>query len=46
MEEQELSEKEKKLISKLREIFYGQVVIFMQEGEPVRIVRIERSIKL
>jgi len=42
----ELSEKEKKLIENLRLIPYGQVVIYMEKGEPVRIVQIEKSIKL
>ena len=42
----ELTEKEQRLIEKLREISYGQVVIYMQENQPVRIDRITESKKL
>jgi len=42
----ELSQKEEKLIKRLRVILYGQVVIYQENGQPVRIVRIEESVKL
>lgn len=41
-----LSDKEKKLIELLREIKYGEVVIFIQDGKPVRIEETKRSVKL
>ena len=42
----EITEKEKKLIEVLRTITYGQVVIFQEKGEPVRIEKIKESVKL
>lgn len=39
----EITEREKKLIDKLRQIPFGKVTIFMQDGSPVRIERIEES---
>ena len=41
-----LTEKEQRLIEELRRISYGQVVIFMQDGQPLRIERIKESVKL
>ncbi len=41
-----LTEKETKLIEYCREIKYGQVVIFMENGQPIRIEKIKESIKL
>ena len=42
----DISNKEWGLIEALREISYGEVVIHIQEGQPVRIVRVSESIKL
>ena len=42
----ELSEKESALIECLRQIAYGEVSIFMQDGQPVRIERVKESVKL
>ena len=42
----ELSEKERKLIECLRKIAYGEVTIFMQDGQPVRIEQMKESVKL
>mgnify|MGYP001581960178 CR=1 len=41
-----LTEKEKKLIEILRTVSYGQVVIHLEKGEPVRIEQIKESVKL
>ena len=42
----ELTNKEIKLIELLRTVPYGEVTVVMLEGRPVRIVKIEESIKL
>ncbi len=41
-----MSDKEKKLIEELRKIKYGEVVVFLQEGQPIRIEKVKESIKL
>ena len=41
-----LTEKEKKLIELLRTFPHGQVTIFKQDGEPVRVELIKESVKL
>lgn len=41
-----LSEKERNLIEALRAIPYGEVIIFIQDSQPVRIERVKESIKL
>ncbi|MDR1822032.1 MAG: YezD family protein [Oscillospiraceae bacterium] len=41
-----VSEQEKKIILLLREIKFGEVKIVMQNGVPVRIDEIRKSIKL
>ena len=41
-----VNDKEKTLIELLRQIPYGEVVIFMQDSQPVRIERVKESIKL
>ena len=42
----DISEKEKKLIEQLRKIKYGEVVVFLQDGQPIRIEKVKESIKL
>ena len=42
----DLTEKERKLIELLRQIAYGQVVIFLENKQPVRIEMIKESVKL
>jgi len=42
----ELSGKELKLIETLRQVAYGRVVIFMENGQPVRTEEIIKSKKL
>jgi len=42
----ELTEKEKKLIGEIRKYPFGQVVIYMENGQPVRIEKIKESVKL
>ncbi len=41
-----LSEQEKKLILMIRQLQYGQVLIHVSEGKPVRAEEIKKSIKL
>lgn len=41
-----LTEKEKNLIRILREMDYGEVKIFVQDKQPVRIEEVRKSIKL
>ena len=41
-----LSNRERKLIELLRETQYGQVVIYLEHSEPVRIEKVKESIKL
>ena len=40
-----VTDKEEKLIEEIRKIPFGQVVVYMQEGQPVRI-EIKESVKL
>ena len=42
----EVSLKEEELLKRLREIRFGQVTVFIQEGQPVRIEKTTESIKL
>ena len=44
--ERTLSEKEKKLIEIIRKVDFGEVVIHLENKEPVRIEKIKQSIKL
>lgn len=41
-----ISKHEENLLKELREIRYGQVVIYLEAGQPVRIEKIKESIKL
>ncbi len=41
-----LSKQEEALLKVLREIRYGQVTIYLDAGQPVRIEKIKESIKL
>jgi len=41
-----VNERERKLIELLRDTEYGQVAIYLEAGQPVRIERIKESIKL
>ena len=41
-----ISKQEENLLKALREIRYGQVVIYLEAGQPVRIEKIKESIKL
>jgi len=42
----ELSDKELRLIEELRKIKYGELVVFLQDGQPIRIEKAIKSIKL
>lgn len=41
-----VSEKEQRLLELIHKIGYGQVVIYLEAGQPVRIEKIKESIKL
>ena len=41
-----LSEKEEKLILMIREIRFGEMQLFVADGQPVRIEEVRKSIKL
>ncbi len=41
-----LTEKEKRIIRILREINYGEIIIVVQDKQPVRIEEVKKSIKL
>ena len=40
------SEKEEKLLQMIREIKFGEIHIYVTDGQPVRIEEIKKSIKL
>lgn len=42
----DISEKEKKLLDLIRSIGYGEIVILIQNMEPVRVEEVKKSIKL
>ena len=42
----EVNEKEKNLIELLREVEFGEVIIFMVDGKPYRIEKLKESIML
>lgn len=44
--EMKLSAKEKKIIEIIRSTMYGQSKILMQEGQPVRVEEVTKSINL
>lgn len=41
-----LTEKEKKLIELIHSMEYGELSIFIQQGQPVRVEEVKKSIKL
>ncbi|WP_199872913.1 DUF2292 domain-containing protein [Inediibacterium massiliense] len=41
-----INAKEKKLIELIRKIGYGEVKVIIQDGYPIRIEEVKRSIKL
>lgn len=44
--EQERTERERKLLEYIRQFGYGRLVIFVEGGQPARIVKAEQNIKL
>ena len=42
----QLNEREEKLISLIRDLGFGQVVIYVSDGQPIRIEEIRKSIKI
>ncbi len=45
-QELKLTEKEQKLIQLLRELRFGDLHVYVSEGQPVRVEEIKKSIKL
>ena len=41
-----ISEKEEKLISLIRELKFGQMIIYVTDGQPTRIEEIRKSVKI
>ena len=41
-----LDEKEKKLIKIIREIGFGEIKVIINEGKPIRIEELKKSVKL
>ena len=41
-----ISEKEEKLLSIIKEVKYGEIRIIIQDGVPIRIEELKKSIKL
>ena len=41
-----LTERERKLILLLREIKFGEINLFVSDGQPVRVEEVRKSIKL
>jgi hypothetical protein len=46
LKEENLDEKEKKLIKIIREIGFGEIKVIINEGKPTRIEELKKSIKL
>jgi hypothetical protein len=44
--EMELTSQEKKLIDVIRKVQYGEVKIIINDGKPIRIEEVKKSIKL
>ena len=42
----QLNEKEERLIALIRELGFGQMVVHVSDGQPVRIEEIRKSIKI
>ena len=42
----ELTEKEEKLISLIREMKFGDIQIYVADGQPIRLEEVRKSIKL
>lgn len=43
---EEISERENKLINLIRQTSFGEVKIIIQDGEPIRVEEVKKSIKL
>lgn len=46
LKEENLDEKEKKLLKIIREIGFGEIKVIINEGKPIRIEELKKSIKL
>ena len=46
LKEDRIDEKEKKLIKIIREIGFGEIKVIINEGKPIRIEELKKSIKL
>ncbi|KGF11371.1 DUF2292 domain-containing protein [Urinicoccus massiliensis] len=43
---EEVSERENKLLNLIRQTSFGEVKIIIQDGEPIRVEEVKKSIKL
>ncbi|EGS30165.1 MAG: DUF2292 domain-containing protein [Peptoniphilus sp. oral taxon 375] len=43
---EEISERENKLLNLIRQTSFGEVKIIIQDGEPIRVEEVKKSIKL
>ncbi|VFB15693.1 Uncharacterised protein [Urinicoccus massiliensis] len=43
---EEISERESKLLNLIRQTSFGEVKIIIQDGEPIRVEEVKKSIKL
>ncbi len=46
LKEENLDEKERKLLKIIREIGFGEIKVIINEGKPIRIEELKKSIKL
>ena len=46
LKEENLDEKEKKLLKIIKEIGFGEIKVIINEGKPIRIEELKKSIKL
>lgn len=46
LKEENLDDKEKKLIKIIREIGFGEIKVIINEGKPIRIEELKKSIRL
>ena len=46
MEQPNITPKERKLLALIREIGFGELKVFITDGQPVRVEEIKKSVKL
>ena len=45
-DEEKIDEKEKKLLKLIREIGFGEIKVIINDGKPIRVEELKKSIKL